>query len=487
MTDLKIYYLIKNFLNDNPGKFQLDQFVNWADVNGSPFRYEEDVDRAVLFFLKEGYLTKDFVSFVSQAECFRGMEIGAALTPFERDNGFLIPGHRFLPFHEMPSKPWTMVLLGPDGKEIPKKKAILSLETLPLYLRFFGPDSLFAYLYSDSDNPDDEIELKDGSADVETTVFDLSSFLKDTAFSGEDTLILSAVEPEKKVFEIRKKASSDQPDKKVINAFVRKLDKAFEQVFKLFGPVLTMPQQIAHALYFTGPAIYLKPALHLGGYINLSRQVLFLPLEQSEILWSQKVAGPFDKNFECGLLDKYLSLLDISLSESEIEAFMRDELFTRNNSFENVKDRCFRGRALRIENKEFKDEFYAMLKELWEETQKHYNYFSDQNRGRLRSQLLRLLDEQINFIRSLDARKINTDSLPEDFYELGHIGTLIAQSLKALNNEEVVTARNERIMSDSIVQLSGIMSSLINNIELSLTPASQRGKLKIVKPEKKDN
>lgn len=414
MTDLKLSRLVGEFIGEGRDSFTLDDFAGWAAAAGSPFAYRDDLEHAADFFIREGFLSKDREGFRKASSWFRGARFLVSLTDREVRDRVLIPGHRFLPFAANATAPWNCTLKTADGREMEKKTIPIPFGDLGIYVLLFGRESLPVYLLGD--RPENGEILASGeitpSAEAVITVFDLAPFFKDPGFAGGDALLLTVEEYEAGIFTLERMPASKIPDEEAKASYVRTLDTAFRAVFRTFGPSISIGQQIGSALYRAGRKILRNPPMHFGGYLAATKKVALATWLDHSILWSGPAPDEPDEPEDMGTLDRYLTLLGVSLSEEEIQACMRDELFAGGASFDRVNERCFGGRELRFPSKEDRKEFEAHLRELWEETGRVYNLFTDQERGPLRSKALAILDQHTVFLRSLDARGLQPDELP---------------------------------------------------------------------------
>ena len=381
MTDLKLSRLVGEFIGEGRDSFTLDDFAGWAAAAGSPFAYRDDLEHAADFFIREGFLSKDREGFRKASSWFRGARFLVSLTDREVRDRVLIPGHRFLPFAANATAPWNCTLKTADGREMEKKTIPIPFGDLGIYVLLFGRESLPVYLLGD--RPENGEILASGeitpSAEAVITVFDLAPFFKDPGFAGGDALLLTAEEYEAGIFTLERMPASKIPDEEAKASYVRTLDTAFRAVFRTFGPSISIGQQIGSALYRAGRKILRNPPMHFGGYLAATKKVALATWLDHSILWSGPAPDEPDEPEDMGTLDRYLTLLGVSLSEEEIQACMRDELFAGGASLDRVNERCFGGRELRFPSKEDRKEFEAHLRELWEETGRVYNLFTDQS------------------------------------------------------------------------------------------------------------
>lgn len=472
VTDKKLTRLITEFLSDTSDTFTTDRFFEWAAERGSPFVHDNERYRAADLFVAQGCFTNDLRNFERGFGWARGAVFVIAPTDRELRDRVLVPGHRFVPFAKNALKPWDCRLVTPAGNEIQKTTYRIRLSEFEIYGTLLGKERLIAYLLGD--RPENEERLAEEKTpfdpELEITVFELGSFFEETGFERTDSIAAVVRDPEAGVFELTRRPAAEAPGAEAKAAFVKLLDEAFTDVFELFGPLVTIPLQIGLALYRAGDRATTDPPLHLGGYLAASKRVALQPYRAGTILWSGSPPGYEDTVDGFGTLDRYLAMLGVSLSESEIEAYMRDECFTHGESLERVKERCFGGRTMKFPDREARGEFDRLIRELWDEVQREYNFFADQETGPLRSKALSILDEQTAFIRSLDARRLTPDRLPQEFYESGQAAAFVTEFLELLNRDSRMGEEESRRLMHQLEQLHAYVSDTISRVTGKLAP-----------------
>lgn len=131
-------------------------------------------------------------------------------------------------------------------------------------------------------------------------------------------------------------------------------------------------------------------------------------------------------------LDPTLFSLGIALRGLEVEAYMRDELHHGGSSLEAVTRRVLAGR--KQDMGEAFQELSEQMEDVWEKVKQDYDPLRDRRAGHYRSQALRILDENLHWLRKHDERGTHPDALgPQSGRVLTQMMSLLSQVLAALN------------------------------------------------------
>jgi len=219
------------------------------------------------------------------------------------------------------------------------------------------------------------------------------------------------------------------------------------------------------------------PSMHIGGFLSWSRNVGIKKMGTGSILW-RKDEDP-DHELDLGdfqgdlintgstdSLDSILEDLGVSLCQSEIESYMRDELFKGNDKLDCVIDRCFKSRILEFYDERQNKAFKKYLQDLWKSIKHNYNPFQDQQRGEIRRRILQIIDKQLQWLRSLDKKNMLPGSLPGmEMITLAESSGMLNQMLIALESEASMPDKKELdTLIDTIDQLESTIQLLMDDV-----------------------
>jgi methionyl-tRNA synthetase len=135
--------------------------------------------------------------------------------------------------------------------------------------------------------------------------------------------------------------------------------------------------------------------------------------------------------------------MGFSFSQNEIEAYIRDELFSNaanlaDASVQNVINRCFDSR-IEEHYPDLKEPFFDELNIIWKSVSSKYNIFKDSPQGKIRKRALEVIDQHNTWIRELDKRQIEiTPKMENAFRSLMQIMAPLYSLVVLLNSDEEI-------------------------------------------------
>lgn len=398
----------------------------------------------------------DRLEYVPRRSYFKGARFRIALTPYERKNRILVPGHRFIPFCNPTLTPFE-TQLNYRGELLSTRSVTCCVEDMLIYHSLLPPAAtaglLLAHRQLDSLDPD----ALAPTAQLEMDVFDLAAIFEHDNISDSDTLLCTVTCWENGCYDI---VNSPLEEREFDFASVRRWSDTLEQLliggFGELGPTTTVSEQLAQAL-FSGPSFLLtEPGMHFGGFLSWSREVSLCGDSMRTFLWFRDEEPPelfelFDENaFNDdgngeGELESLMAFLGLSVSEDEYEAFIRDELFSGGNNLDNVVERILTGRSV-----EFSDEqrqtFMALSTELWDDISADYDRELDAVAGPLRQHVLEIFTDQVKWVRRLDRLNVDIADLPqESFVAFSQVASITNMLLTKLNDPDDEESAPEQI------------------------------------------
>lgn len=476
MIDKHIRQLVSDFLCDTPSIFSMDDFCIWAEEQNDVAVEDISLPRAEFFFLDSGYLTRNSMYFERGGDFFTDVFFVIFPTEEETESGKLIPGHRFLPFLDKGVHPRDCQLTCSDGFTIDKETTEFPLSDLDVYFTLFNDEDFIPYLQDE--NPElVEVLMTQGMDSpivMSLTTFDIAGWWREYKLPKGTGMFCKVIDTQKGFFEVTPFLEHQSNEK----AYIKAMDIALEAVIDKYHVCFSPDIQFALALYRIPKKYLLHPAMNLGRYLWLSKQISLIGTSgRNSVLGNEK--PPKYENFSGyqSELDKYLNLLEIALSEEEIEALMRDEHYSGNPSMDNALDRCFHSRNLQFQDAEEEFEFFNLLEELWDYVDDNYNVFADRERGPLRKQLLAISDDTLKFIRSLNPDPEKYQALAEPLEELARNSAFLVDLLTLLNTDVPLSPGEHSQLSGLVEQVSRfqvIHDSMIDDIKQLLDQSPEK-------------
>ena len=442
--------------------------------------------------------SRDFDRFMPRHVYFQGARFMVSPTETEVKSKILIPGHRFIPFCSRLTHPWECVITVSDA-EVPRKTVKEKVRDILTYFSLFGREHLPAIIAADRPSNSEVLRPEDfADSVVEITAFDFSAVFGRWKFSFGDGLIFTVKDWTRGIFTAEyipknrrlalMKSAAD---------WTGKFEKGFLKTFDDLGLNFPMEEQVAYAYYYAGKTVLSSPPIHLGGFINSSTRVNFVDVGTETRLWSEthidpsvlKLPDAAEPSGATGSLDAIFRDLGITLSETEVEAYMRDELFRRNEDPGRVLERIFEERSTEFFSEEQMNDFVRYFEKLWGRVKRSYNYFADQQTGRLRGRILEILDRQIDWLRGLDRYRVEAKDLPvQEMTSAAQSTAFLVEYLKLLNKKSSGSPAEIQETLELLPQIDSSLEDLRERIEEHLddflpeTEQEVLRELRLVKP-----
>lgn len=242
-------------------------------------------------------------NFVRKSYFFKDSRFLICLTEAERRSGFLIPGHRWLPFVERSLKPWEITLLDYRGREIPKEEKRQDIQILKAFHLLLGEERLFS-----------DCQLKSnlmGNFVAEFPHYHLESLLGGSAINNRQCLRCRVLDYQKGIIQIE--AVVEEEDTGLWHV---EMEQALNKVIETFGLSLNLPDQLEWAIYMGHPRLREHPLQSLAAFIHKHPRFALYKIGLNTILWKsdgsiedQVMADPYYKNPEA-LLQEGQDLLE---------------------------------------------------------------------------------------------------------------------------------------------------------------------------------
>ncbi|MDR2403534.1 MAG: plasmid pRiA4b ORF-3 family protein [Spirochaetaceae bacterium] len=412
--------------------------------------------------------------------------------------GILIPGHRFLPFYAPDILPWECTLLAPDGKAVAKKTVTRSCDSLRLYYAFLGWENSISFFVLDNSKNQQVFggfELT-GKEKVTISVYDFSQLYRDWNFRDGDGILCQTEDWLKGVYTIT--LVSAEECRKLMDQsadWVQKMERGFRKTFDSFKMNISIEEQISYAYYFAGRRILKKPPLHLGKLVNNSSGIYFVAFGMESRLWYEEqltlstlgIDKTGSRREFPGTFNGVLESLGVIFTEVEVEAYLRDALFScRGNRdgedaiHDAVLERLFPGGTIFFASEQTAQEFWRHFMKLRNRVMRTYNYFTDQKTGKIRAEVLGILDAHYAWMRSLDEQEdeMNPDNLPiQVFAGIVQAMGFLTSFLELLNKGEAMARENADQLVRYLPEIRHSLEEFREDVEIGLkTKTIQKGK-----------
>jgi hypothetical protein len=394
-----------------------------------------------LFYLPEAYKNAKF--------CIKPTEE-------ELELGILVPGHKFTPFLEWDIPPSEARIYSNHSLFSSKKHKIIIADLLK-YISYY-PYGVETYLDEEGTELDPEFfKLEDS---VSVNVFDFGKFYREHNFQYGDSLIFTLKDYIKGEFSVEyRSAESSISDMGSLLRWIALMEEGLENALLYYQLLLTTDEQLNFAYLANKDFLLEHPVIHIEGFLELSNRIKMTILNDNPIFLTDDIKLEMNADFnnkfddfnlhnmlneknntnieELESLDDILMYLGHDLTSEEFEAYIKDELYHKSSSFENVWARCFEVKTLEFQ--EFallEDNLRTQAKKLWNKISKNYEIKSDQEFGPIREKVLAMKDEHLQWIRSIMVQTNNFEAMfNEDFVKLAELSSYLSAIITLLNSK----------------------------------------------------
>jgi len=417
------------------------------------------------------FFRRDTRDYVPRQGFFKGTRFLVSPTAMERERGYLIPGHRFIPFVQRYQPPCNYTVLDPDGKPLEFRQVTLSMEEIQVYYSLFDYSRTIEFLVMEDERNADVLLKGAVNPSERVTLWVLD--LPELRTAPDLVYDMTCVNWRDGIFQMQGRTLDTSPayEARVAEWCAHLETMLSEKVFQMLGPMTDVHEQVAQAFFLGDAVLTRKPLVHLGGFLARLHSIQFARVNGVPLFW-RLGQSPEDEIFEqlrpqtplVGTKDSLNGILhDVgsSLRETELEAYMRDSLFQGRPSFEEAMERALRHRGgLRFTDSEQEEAFHDEAIRLWDFVSENYNRFSDQRAGKCRTECLAIMDDVVLWMNKLDAHNIGMDALPKkEFVAISSLVTMISHTVSALNQGP------DQISSEEITALSKALDPLRTQAE----------------------
>ena len=348
--------------------------------------------------------------------------IGFAMTPdaWEIREGVLFPGGRLTPFLSEEIFPSDAVFLY-GGREVPKREITLPFSEAMRYSILLGQEQVINYFEADSDANDGLRYKVSPTVSVTLTVFDLGALYNELDFEPGDALIARLTDPEEGVFELTFRPRSERPEA-VRGKWILDYEKAMTKVVEHFRDYLEIPDQIAWAFYYGGEATA-DGGASVEEFISESDRIeirtdgdhAVLSLTDMPVEEGEKAPGtelPEGLSISAGETSDFAAMLrevGSDLTPEEIDGFILDNCAARDMTFDRFFARAFPHKELEYADEAQETVFLNCLEERFEELSEHYDRVGDEKKAPLRSTIMELVEDRLDFLAGEDHEEEHGD------------------------------------------------------------------------------
>ncbi len=403
------------------------------------------------------------------------------ITPddLEIDEGILFPGHRFCAFAHNDIFPSEVSLLSQKtGKEVDVRLYTIDVTTAIPYHLLLGTEQIFDFFIAEHPQ---NIGLKDAtspSRKISLTVFDLKEFYDQHQFSSGDALLVKVKNWREGTFSFSYLSGTMRREtnvKKWVDAFA----DAIEIVIDKFDSYLEIPEQLRQALFVgNNKILFGKDAASLDEFYQNNDRIEINCENPEHTLLARKLAPessdqpevPEQLSISNGCTASFKEILQelgSPLTPTEIDAYILEQYGSDTPEFNGFFRRCFAGESLMFADDAQEAVFLNLLEDRWEELTLNYHIEIDGDKASLRSRILELIDQRVDWLERLKSINPDPAALPkEKMKRLAEISLYMNEILEFINMvERSISQRDREEIQETIEQLADAQNELLEDTD----------------------
>lgn len=458
---------------------------------------EEDIPALVLESLThDPHCLLDYQKnqFVPRAYFFKGKKFLIQPTAEEVAGGYLIAGHRFMPFQPWGFHPSDSTITTRDGATIGTRLMPRSLMDAQIYFSLLHPGRLFAYLVGDDPDNADPLETAEGlEIPLNLRVFDLNEWFARTGFRVGDAMLMTVTDWREGGYILEHKPAGN---KRGITEWSDQFEETLlDMVLEVLGPATNIYEQLSLTYFFGPKSLGEEPRLHLGGFLSHMQELQLTKMGGEPMFWYrgqsadaalmdmaiQRSREPGPKRNTTNSIDDICAELGLAFGEEELEAYMRDSLFHGEKDVNDVLERCLRSRgSITFNSQEQGNAFWRHAEDLWVKVSQGYNRFADQRAGKCRAEGLKILDQALTWMDQMGAdAELDDDNHKKQYVALSGMTAVLTEMIISLNGEDLNQEEINHLRA-GIDQIASRLRSGVEMIKPPPEPGRQRPVFRVI-------
>lgn len=474
----------------------IQEGFSYIGVNMSTSEIESYLEVHPFVFPLEGGL------FLSRAGAFTGASFTIKPTAKEIEGGYLLPGHRCIPFVDSEQSSGSL-RFSFDNEILPRKVMEFPLREVLPYFSLFGEEYAIQFILSDSAARDSMLRSFEDELPhtVSLTVTDCSKLFRDWDFRRGDVLLSEVVDWRGGVVRIHPLCShkenpfQQQPVDQQRSEWYRLFEKRMLESFDAFGPGGTIEEQLARVFFVHKKELCKDISGTIEEAVKHSKAIGMEPYGVESRLWFKgqdvPAVGPWLQASE-GVEEKDAAMWSGEQLNAEMmlwprvifDSWIVDGLYNKKNN-EDVLINLILGETntpLAILKKKRLQVTIRSRRSKLEET---YNWFADFERGPVRRRLLELHTKVFALVLELDDVDDQLEGFPQQpLVILTQLSTHIQYMLESLLRDTNLKDEDIRAMAVSLEGMEYNFEEVSAELKSALA-ASYKNRFTVIKGDKK--
>lgn len=423
-------------------------------ASGKAQNLQNRIDR--LINGSDTYFSNGAGEYQLRSKFFDGFTFTVTPDEWEIENGILIPGHRFAPFLNEEIFPSETILTDADGSAVETKEITAPLLQIFPYYMLLGSEQIFDVFMADSKANHHLRTSRKPEEQITVHVYDMKKFYAEHEFTAGDALLCTV--EDHLTGKVRFSClSGEERRSSELKTWITAFENAVQKEIDRFEDYLEIPDQIAWSFYLGGKDI---PAAETGAsldeFIRRSLRIQIGDNGEHTVLISS--ASEHDHS-ECGCghdhdhgntvlpdglsiskgetsnIKNMLAEAGSPLTPVEVDSFILDNCYARELEFEDFFARAFGREKLQFADEAQQIVFYNYIEERFEELTGSYNRYDDEPKAPIRSDIMELVEERMEFLEYLNTLGGKVDAMPQEkIQELAAVAGQLNEILRLLND-----------------------------------------------------
>ncbi|MCQ2575560.1 MAG: hypothetical protein MJ162_02375 [Treponema sp.] len=459
--DLDASFVIDRYLSQQKNIFTVDEFNKYLRKNNVKLTKEQAFD----ILSSSGYVFSLInEEFVTRSAVFVGRWFSFMPSKEEIKKGYVILGHRCMPFINPEVAPDKITVVKADGNPVLPEAVSFTMNQAMDTFSLFGEGYVIPYIYSDHSN--EKVTLASVQYGlpqyIDLTAWPLSKICGNKKIKYGDRILCRVIDWETSEVEL-----TLQPAQR--GDFLSEEDIAREEWYSTFektllasfnknGPASSIEEQLALLFLENLNVLCLKSCGSIEEFFKHTKKIGFASYGVESRLWKSNEVipfiGPWNKQFKENTLMADISMI---FSPQVFDAYLENYIYEnleveKPEPLESLMDDIFPS-ALNMKPAERKllllnmEKRFGILK-------KNYNQFSDYKIAPVRARITKLCSEISSLVCSIGCSSLNLEDFPQQ--ELVILVQLFSHIVKIIEEMENVFMKDHFPVEDVSLSLEGM-------------------------------
>ena len=483
--DFRTNNIIEEYLTEQLDVFTVDDFYKYLKSKGVKI---SKTDAAEILHVSEFVFSLVNNEFVTKAGVFTGRWFSFKPSREEVENGFIIIGHRCMPFVN-PDVPPDAISVMSDGNVVESSAQTVSMNLAMDTFALFGEGYILPYIFNDKNNKTLALSSVQYSMpqEIQLTAWPLEKISGGEKFKYGDRILCRVINWSDGVVEMRAQNSglsefviSDEAVQR--EEWYTHFENGLLESFDRHGPASSIEEQLSFLFLENQEQLCIRNCGSIEEFLAHTTKIGFEPYGVESRIWRKGETVPYTGkwngvDFERGAL---LSDMALTLTPRVIDAILEDRIYDKkcgkkqvSDDFEEVIKKIFPNMGM-ISSSERRLVLLNIEKRN-DILEKMYNQFSDYPIAEMRKRILGLFTRVSELFCAIGGSGVAAENFPQQ--ELVILSQLYSHAVRLLEEVENVYMRAQFPADDVSLSLDG-MEETFDDISTTLYSALECNRFK---------